>query len=258
MLSSAVKDRRVVNTWVLQGVVPQTVSHSHCRTTLPLLCPVSTLHSNYSPRAGHFHPSPQPQLLITTDTTSTQQRGSTARAGDSSTTLPRTPLGFTGAMCPLGKAAKCKAALLTGVVHEQHQTRGCYTCTCLACHLQHLTTNRKQTDLVKGRHNLESTPQCAHKSVLFCSTTLKKTVWQQIFGQTSAAWHLHWENCYKEVVNRYTACGSAKEARSVLQGKICSPHSFRGKTYDSWAPWAAAVAWWRHCKYGIPWLSVPP
>lgn len=63
-------------------------------------------------------------FLITTDTTSTQQRRSTARAGDSRTTLPRTLLAFKGPIRPLGKAAKCKAALLTGVVHEQPRNMG--------------------------------------------------------------------------------------------------------------------------------------
>lgn len=47
-----------VNKSVLQGVVSQAVSHSHYGTNLPLLCPVSTLHSSYSAKPGHFHPSP--------------------------------------------------------------------------------------------------------------------------------------------------------------------------------------------------------
>lgn len=51
---------------------------------------------------------------------------------------------------------------------SSQETWGCYRCACLACHLQHLTINRKQTHLVKDRYNLESTPWCAQKSVLFC------------------------------------------------------------------------------------------
>lgn len=148
MLSSAVRDSRGVSKAVLQGVVPQAVSHSHCRTNLPLLCPLSW-------------PLPSQPLTppgcSSSPLTPTQQRGSTARAGDSRTTLPRTLLAFTGPTCPLGKAAKCKAALLTGAVDEQPRNMGLLH-ICLACHLQSSAINRKQTDLVKERHNLESTP----------------------------------------------------------------------------------------------------
>lgn len=67
--------REVVNKWVLQGVLSQAVSHSHCRTDLPLPRPFSTLHSNYSPKSlATSIPAPNSfwMLLITTDTISAQ------------------------------------------------------------------------------------------------------------------------------------------------------------------------------------------
>lgn len=98
----------------------------------------------------------------------TPQRGSTTRAGKGQQDHP----------AHLVKLQGARQHCSQGLWMSSQETQGCYTCMCLACHLQHPTINRKQTGLVKDRHNLESTScvltsQFCSAPVLSCPTTRK-------------------------------------------------------------------------------------
>lgn len=124
--------------------VPQSLQHqpSHGQ---PQHCTPATV-----PSLATSIPAPDSfwMSLITTDTISTQQRGSTAmlRAGHSRTTLPRTLLGFPGPTCPLGEAARCKAMLLTEAVDEQPRKTGLFQMhlPCLVIYSTSQLTKSKQ------------------------------------------------------------------------------------------------------------------